>query len=71
MRRMPNVFAGASFGPTRETGAHDYYQFRTPGANLCLNVRGNGTANNTRLIIYTCTSGGVANDLFTWIPARQ
>jgi len=54
----------------RQTGSHDYYQFRTPGANLCLNVRGNGTANDTLMIIYTCTSG-VANDLFTWIPARQ
>lgn len=54
----------------RETGTQDYYQFKTPGANLCLNVRGNATANDTPLILYTCTSG-VANDLFTWTPAHQ
>jgi Ricin-type beta-trefoil lectin domain-like len=54
-----------------ETGPHDYYQFKSvDDTSLCMNVRGNSTANDAPLILYRCTSGS-ANDLFTWNPAHQ
>jgi hypothetical protein len=48
----------------------DLYQLRSRlNYGKCLNVQGNGTANGTDLILYTCSTAN--NMLWSWSPAKQ